>query len=132
MEKEELNLNCYLREAISDKDWGDAAHYSRMLLDKGYLNNGRRGWRLFECEKYEVKFSHGIEKYGCGSRFLMATRDFTSPSSETCPICSASMESEEVYPLLGFFDANLEVDSHFNLTKYPEDIILTDEMPQAT
>lgn len=127
MNRDELNLHCCLLEALSQNDFGDAAHYSRMLIRDGFLKS-RRGWRLFECEKYEFE---GHE-YGCGTKFLRATRDFSSPSSDTCPVCSEKLESETVYPQLGFYDGKLKINESCNLTDTPKDVILIDGLPTTT
>ncbi len=117
---DELNLRIYLTEAIQEKNWSLAWKYSQQLINSGYfIGRGRKGWRVFECEKYKVKFSHGEEEYGCGCKFMLPTRDFSSPSLDTCPKCN-----EECHPDYGFYDEKLTTDNHFNLTNTPESIKL--------
>lgn len=113
--KKEILLRCCLREAISQKDWGDATHYSKMLLNGGCLNNSRRGWRFFNCEKFQING----ETRGCGAGFLRATRDFASPSLDSCPECR-----EELVPVFGFFDEDLKVSEYSNLMEIPKDVFL--------
>lgn len=105
-----------LKESIRDNDWRDAIHYSAKLKTGGFFENkSRQGWRLFECEKFQIE----DYEYGCGYEFLEPTRDFLSPSISTCPHCG-----EDVAPLGGYYDETLKVNSSFNLTNQPKPIIL--------
>ena len=61
----------------------------------------RQGYRNFVCDE-------------CGCRFTIATRDFRSPSIESCPKCNADAPPEKGWP-----DASLEVDKVGNLASPP-------------
>lgn len=111
-----IMLYALLKEAIQDKDWRDAIHYSNLLKSKNFFDQkSRRGWRMFRCENYNEE----EVEYGCGAEFLIATRDCFSPSSDLCPLCN-----EEVFPSGGFYDDTLAVDEYCNLTNVPSAIIL--------
>ena len=115
------NVSLYglLKEAIYEKNYFDADHFSYLLkANKFFDQKSKRGWRKFKCHNYnDEEAKYGCE--GCGAEFLIATRDCFSPSLETCPICG-----EEVFPSGGFYDDTLSVDESFNLTNTPDPILL--------
>ena len=111
------NVSLYglLKEAIYEKNYFDADHFSYLLkANKFFDQKSKRGWRKFQCNIYNEE-----AEYGCGAEFLIATRDCFSPSLETCPICG-----EEVFPSGGFYDDTLSVNEYFNLTNTPDPILL--------
>ena len=111
------NVSLYglLKEAIYEKNYFDADHFSYLLkANKFFDQKSKRGWRKFQCNNYNEE-----AEYGCGAEFLIATRDCFSPSLETCPICG-----EEVFPSGGFYDDTLSVNEYFNLTNTPDPILL--------
>jgi hypothetical protein len=114
---DEFNYRIYLFEAIQEKNWHQANHFSNELIKLGYFKGqSKKGWRIFNCEEYEFEG----EKYGCGLRFMVPTRDFSSPSLDSCHNCI-----EECHPEFGFYDEKLKVDEFFNLTNTPEAIMLS-------
>ena len=56
-----------------------------------------QGWRQFECEE-------------CGCIFKISTRDYRSPSLDTCPVCNG-----ECFPFKCWEDLTLVVDAYKNL-----------------
>jgi hypothetical protein len=114
---DEFDYRIYLFEAIQEKNWDRANHFSDELIKLGYFKGeSRKGWRVFNCEEYEFEGA----KYGCGVDFMIPTRDFSSPSLDSCPNCG-----EECFPRFGFYDEKLKVDESFNLVNTPEPIMLS-------
>jgi hypothetical protein len=112
------NVSLYglLKQAIYEKDYSDAVHFSYLLKENNFFDQkSRQGWRKFKCHIYNDKES----QQGCGAEFLNASRDCFSPSLDTCPNCG-----EEVFPSGGFYDDTLSVNESFNLTNIPESINL--------